>query len=208
MSNLWLDLEHLDMANFEQTRRWGDKVCAELLVACATPKNRHGGLRSLVLAPNVHGIAKTLQTVLALHAATFVDLNLLGCSAITSANLQTILCSCPCLRSLVALDETLDHPLPVLWNIEKHGSDPCLDSCDVEFANSWVCLGLERLRLQIRNGDMSKDEDQSYMAGIPRAIYGLIKRLKHLLDLGLGLIKPPGKTLGLRGIEGRNFGIG
>lgn len=121
------DPEHLDMANFEQTRRWGDEVDAELLVTCATPKNRHGGLKSLVLARSVHVIAKTLQTVLAFHTATLVDLNLLGCSTITTANLQTILCSCPCLRSLIALGETPNHPSPALWNIEKNRSDPCLD---------------------------------------------------------------------------------
>ncbi|KAF9390484.1 hypothetical protein CPC16_005069 [Podila verticillata] len=206
--NLWPDLEHLDMINFEQTRRWGDEVDAGLLVACATPKSRHGRLKSLVLAPSVRVIAKTLQTVLALHTATLVDLNILGCSTITSANLQIILCSCPCLRSMVALGETPHHPPPVLWNIEKNRSDPCLDSRDVEFANSWVCLGLERLRLQIRNGDMSKDEDRSYRAGIPRAIYGLIRRLKHLRDLRLGLMKPTWEDFGLAWNGGEYIGIG
>ncbi|KAG0038654.1 hypothetical protein BGZ82_011307 [Podila clonocystis] len=35
--DLWLDLEHLDIVNFEPSRRWGDDIDAELLVACATP---------------------------------------------------------------------------------------------------------------------------------------------------------------------------
>lgn len=149
------------------------------------------------MAPNYHAIAQTLQAVVALHATSLVDLNLLGCSIITGANLQTLMCSCPSLRSLVALGETMDHPPPVQWKAQEIRNEPCLDACAVEFANSWVCLGLERLRFQIRSGDMTTGEDQSYRAGIPRAICGLIKKLKQLRDLRLCLVKPTWEDSGL-----------
>ncbi|KAF9337186.1 hypothetical protein BG006_005907 [Podila minutissima] len=68
---------------------WGDDVDAELLVACATPKSRYGGLKSLVMASTTrHVIVKILQTVLALHATTLVDLNLQGCSIIRATILR------------------------------------------------------------------------------------------------------------------------
>ncbi|KFH69406.1 hypothetical protein MVEG_04218 [Podila verticillata NRRL 6337] len=191
---IWRDLEHLDMRNLN--RNWQlVSLSAVTMLFCLG-----NGLRSLVLTPNHYEQSGTLTeptqsllTVLLWHVKSLVHLKLEGCSRFTGADLQSVLSSCPNLKSLEALTGTAN--LPQLDGVRIE--DPILQSSDVETADDWVCLGLERLRLRIRNGDMSTIEHRRKRAGIPRAIFSRIQSLEKLRDLQLCLVRSTWEDSGL-----------
>ncbi|KAF9305567.1 hypothetical protein BGZ74_009718 [Mortierella antarctica] len=181
--NCWPNVEHLDMGNCDPNQRNDD---AGLLAAFASPKSRHGGLTSLILAPR-HD-ADILWTIPRKHASTLVDLDLRGCHRILGHSLHTLLTSCRNLRSLLALTDEVHYSKPGHRRFSNFKGDPVLGSRDLEYADSWKCLGLETLHLQFSNGGMSCSEDKYNRAGIPRAIFYQIQKLKRLRDLQLCLV--------------------
>ncbi|KAG0092640.1 hypothetical protein BGZ93_008228 [Podila epicladia] len=201
----WPSLEHLDMGNLDPGRQAGDELEATILAACASTKNHNGGLTSLVVAPSHFTIPQSIRMICDHHSATLVHLNLVGCYKVEGHVLQDLLSSCPRLKSFVALCEDRVHPAPVMWTLMPVYDDPTLEGRDVEYAANWVCLGLESLRLSVRNGDMSTAEDRSNRAGLPRMIMWQIKRLKQLRDLRLGLKDYSWEDSGFREDEGREI---
>ncbi|KAG0038653.1 hypothetical protein BGZ82_011306 [Podila clonocystis] len=190
---VWRDLEHLDLRNLN--RNW-EVVSLSAIAMLFCLGNE---LRSLTLAPNQNVYSGTamsaqrLSLVLLWHVNSLVHLRLEGCSQFTGADLQSVLSSCPNLRSLEALTAITNEGQPANVGIE----DPILQSCDVETADDWVCHGLQRLRIRIRNGDMSTAEYRQERAGIPREIFCRIQRLEKLRDLQLCLVKPTWEDSGL-----------
>lgn len=190
---VWRDLEHLDLRNLK--RNW-EVVSLSAIAMLICLGNE---LKSLVLAPNQNEYSGTamstqrMELVLLWHIESLVDLRLEGCSQFTSADLQFVLSSCPNLRSLIALTGISSDVQSADVRIE----DPILQSCDVESADDWVCHGLQRLRIRIRNGNMSTAEYRRERAGIPRAIFRRIQRLEKLSDLQLCLVKPTWEDSGL-----------
>ncbi|KAG0342192.1 hypothetical protein BG000_006326 [Podila horticola] len=192
---VWRELEHLDLRNLN--RNWEVvSLSAISMLFCLGNE-----LRSLILAPNQNEYSGTalstqrLASVLLWHVQSLVHLRLEGCSQFTGADLQSVLSSCPNLRSLEALTGLSNDPQPAGVRIE----DPILQSCDVETADEWVCHGLQRMRIRIGNGDMSTAEYRQKRAGIPRAIFCRIQRLEKLRDLQLCLAKPIWEDSGLSG---------
>ncbi|KAI9242893.1 MAG: hypothetical protein BYD32DRAFT_456501 [Podila humilis] len=101
----------------------------------------------------------------------------------------------------VALCEYWIRPLPVIWTIEPVRDDPTLAARDVEYSSSWVCLGLESLRLKRRSGDKSTGEDRSNRVSLPRMTMWQIQHLKNLQDLRLYLEDHSWKDTGFREYE-------
>lgn len=152
----WPNLRHLDMGTLDPGRQAGDEFEARTLARCATAKSRYGGLKSLVVAAPSHiAIPSTMKMVHDHHSATLVHISLVDCYRVEGYHIQGLLSSCPHLKSFVALCEYQIRPLPVIWTIEPVRDDPTLAARDVEYSSSWVCLGLESLRLKLRSGDMS-----------------------------------------------------
>lgn len=189
----WPDMEHLDMGNCDPYQRDGDEG---LLAAFASPKSRRGGLTSLALAPH-HG---SLLSIRQSHASTLVDLDLRGCHGISGRSLHTLLTSCHNLQSFLALTDETHYLNPGYKRFPVFNGNPILESRDLEYASSWKCLGLERLSLQIKNGNMSCAEDTCNRAGIPRAIFYQIRKLERLRELQLRLVPPTREDSG----ESRN----
>ncbi|KAG0028406.1 hypothetical protein BGZ81_004779 [Podila clonocystis] len=183
----WPGLEHLDMGILDPGRLSGEEIEARILAACASDKNRNGGLKSLVVAPSQFPIPQSMRMIQDHHSATLVHLDLVGCYKVEGHVLQGLLSSCPNLKSFVALCEDRFRPPPVMWTMAPVHDDPALEGHDVEYAADWACLSLESLRLKVRNGDMSTAEDRSNRAGLPRTIMWQIKRLRQLRDLRLCL---------------------
>ncbi|KAG0085994.1 hypothetical protein BGZ92_008549 [Podila epicladia] len=178
----WPNVEHLDMGNYDPTRRNDD---AGLLAAFASPKSRHGGLTSLILAPRHSDI---LRTVSREHASTLVDLDLRGCHHVPGHLVHMVLTSCRKLRSFLALTDEVHYSEPGHKRFSNFKGDPVLEPRNVEYYDNWKCLGLETLYLQFRNGGMSCAEDKYNRAGIPRAIFHQIQKLERLRDLQLSLV--------------------
>ena len=104
----WLNLEHLDLRNSNPNRYSGYPVDASLLAACVSPENRHGRLRSLVLAP--HHATSVLSPVRTLHATTIVDLDVQGCN-ISGTGINMLSSLCPIYyRSWLGLRRLITHP--------------------------------------------------------------------------------------------------
>ncbi|KAG0356189.1 hypothetical protein BG005_004882 [Podila minutissima] len=201
----WPSLEHLDMGNLDPGRQVGDELEARILAACASSKSRHGGLTSLVVAPSHFTIPQSIRMICDHHSATLVHLDLVGCYKVKGHVLQNLLSSCSRLKSFVALCEDRIRPAPVMWTVSPVHDDPTLEGRDVEYAANWVCLGLESLRLKVRNGDMSTGEDRSNRAGLPRMIMWQIKQLKQLQDLRLCLGDYSWENSGFREDEDREI---
>ncbi|KAG0038652.1 hypothetical protein BGZ82_011305 [Podila clonocystis] len=184
----WPDMEHLDLSNSNPHRRDSD---AGLLLAFASPKSRHGGLTSLTLEPyHVSPYNVALSTIQRRHGSTLVNLDLRGCHGMSGRSLHMMLTSCHNLRSFLALTDAMHYLTPGHKGFYNFKGDPVLQSLDLEYADSWKCLGLETLHLQFRNGGMSCAEDKCNRAGIPRAIFYQIQELNRLRDLKLCLVPP------------------
>ncbi|KAG0028403.1 hypothetical protein BGZ81_004776 [Podila clonocystis] len=178
MRKYWPALEHIDLRGMLPIRNLSDKTQAELVASCGT-RNRYGGLRSLIMFPSLEPCPISVATLLSVHATSLETLDLVG-FYMESAELQTLLCSCPGLKHFIALCRREDdlsniRPLP-------DGRDLILYAKDLDPRQDWVCQRLETLRLRYANGKVAAE------SAVPAAIQKQIGKLTRLRDLRLGRV--------------------
>lgn len=137
-----------------------------------------------------------MATLLSTHAMSLETLDLVGFH-MESAHLQTLLCSCPCLRHFIALCEREDdlsniRPLP-------DERDLILYAKDMDPRQDWVCQWLETFRIRYANRSTAVEST------VPTAIKRQIGKLTHLRDLRLGRVTIFDETESLRPNVGEAF---